>query len=95
MVKVKNLHGQTDCTCCDSWIDHWVKHTGKIYNKYICHCCGEVTIEPVGGHVIKVNSTDKKRYIVPLCKSCNQASNETEFDVELEDLVWVDACDRN
>ena len=83
MVKVKNLHGKNDCSCCDSWIDHWRKHTGKNYGKLICRCCGESTTEPVGGHVIKVNSTDKKRYIVPLCQACNNASNEAEFDVKL------------
>lgn len=94
MVKVKNLHGHIDCTCCDSWIKHWSKHTNNnILGIFYCRCCKKFTADPVGGHVIKVNSTDKKRYIVPLCKACNNASNEDEFDVKLEDLVWVGACD--
>ena len=92
MVKVKNLHGQTDCTCCDSWIDHWSKHTHNILGRFYCRCCKKFTADSVGGHVIKVNGSDKNRYIVPLCKACNQASNDAEFDVELDDLVWVRAC---
>ena len=51
-----------------------------------------MTTEPVGGHVIKVDSEDKTRYIVPLCNTCNNSANNDEFDVDENDLVWVSAC---
>ena len=40
----------------------------------------------VGAHVQKANSSDKSWYITPLCKACNQRTDE--FDV-FWDLVPV------
>ena len=55
---------------------------------YVCASCGNGCYHDlVGAHVQKVNSNDKKWYIVPLCKSCNQ-KNEP-FNVDDDMLVPV------
>ena len=66
-------------------IDYWCKHRYKVY---VCASCGNGCCHDlVGAHVQKVNSNDKKWYIVPLCKSCNQ-KNEP-FNVDDDMLVPV------
>ena len=37
----------------------------------------------VGAHVQKVNSTDKGVYIIPLCRACNQRTDEFEVTASL------------
>ena len=94
-MKVKNLNGsgalfpQPTCDC-ENWIEHWIHNKGvkPIY----CRCCGKRTTDLVGGHIIKVNSNDKNRYIVPLCRDCNNSNNTREFDVYESDLVSAN-CD--
>lgn len=94
-VTVKSRQGtkDNDCKCCGSWRAHWTKHFG--YSPSRCRGCGaKLPAEDlVGGHVIKVKSTDHKWYVVPLCKSCNN-SEPFEFDVKLKDLVWVEECEK-
>ena len=68
-----------------SWLDYWKKHTNK---NAICassgdDCCFCATYDLVGAHVQKVNSNDKKWYIVPLCKSCNQKNEPFYVDVDM------------
>lgn len=71
---VKNLKGTGDekCTCCDSWLDHWVNNTGT--KNPDCAACSKKA--DVGGHVKKVDSTDGKHYIIPLCSSHNATDGE-------------------
>ncbi|MGB6129121.1 MAG: hypothetical protein WBG30_10250 [Psychrilyobacter sp.] len=96
---VKNLNGTgsnfPSPTCkCNSWIDHWIKnkHPDKKYSKYICRGCDvkKIPSELVGGHVQKVNDTDKKYYIVPLCSSCKNTKDK-EFKVNSSDLISAKA----
>lgn len=94
---VKNLNGTgknfSYPTCgCNSWIDHWMKNkypnpTVK-YSKYSCRGCQSIKplSELVGAHVLKINDEDKKKYIIPLCSSCNNTKNK-EFYVNSSDLV--------
>ena len=95
-VRVKSLQGTEDnsCKCCGSWRKHWSIHNGGVPALW-CRGCGVLMPEKdlVGGHVFKVNSTDHKWYVVPLCKSCNN-SKPFEFDVKLKELVWVEACEK-
>lgn len=41
-----------------------------------------------GGHVKKVNGTDDKWYIVPLCIECNE-TKELTFEVDADQMVPV------
>lgn len=82
MTRVKNVNG-TDRfsapTGYNSWLEYWEKQTGQ--RKSICGASGCSNGDLVGAHVQKANSTDKSFYITPLCRSCNQRTDE--FDV-----VW-------
>lgn len=86
---VKNLNGSGEqfpkpvCGC-SSWIEHWNINQGK--KAGVCRGCGVKTTGLVGGHVIKIDSSDRKRYIVPLCSSCNNTKN-LEFEVKESDFV--------
>lgn len=53
-----------------SWLDYWEKHTGM--KGLMCGVEGCISFyDLVGAHVQKVNSTDKRYYITPLCSNCN------------------------
>ncbi len=71
-MRVKNLKNTSDNKTSQAWIDYWKKHTGKSIG--ICTRLGCIKDAEVGAHVIKVNSSDKDWYIVPLCKECNKKS---------------------
>ena len=92
-VTVKSIKGTAvhSCSCCESWRDHWTKHTG--FTPAWCRGCrAKLPAEDlVGGHVVKVNSSDRRWYIVPLCSACNN-SDPFEFEVKLKDLVLADEC---
>ena len=51
-----------------------------------CRGCNKKTSDLVGGHIIKIGTEDRCRYIVPLCSSCNNTKN-LEFEVKESDLV--------
>lgn len=77
MARVKNVLGSSRFappTGYSSWLDYWEKQTGE--KKSICGAsdCSEKGL--VGAHVQKVGCNDKKWYITPLCKSCNQRTDE-------------------
>ena len=95
-IKVKNLHGTSKgshhCKCCNSWLEHWEKHLIKAYECMSCHTNYAVT-QLVGAHVQKSTGTDKKWYIIPLCKKCNKSDGELVIDDSY--LVPVDACKNN
>jgi len=95
MVKIKNAHTlgmePRDYTDYDSWIAYWESQRPfdrfmlqSITNpsKFCCSKCGEEKewSEFDGAHVLKVESTDKKKYIYPLCQSCNRGHDETPFE---------------
>jgi hypothetical protein len=80
MTLVKNLKGTSDKTCkCSSWLQHWKNNSGgtKLPTYCIESTCRETTL--LGGHVIKVNSTDKNHYIIPICAKHN--STDSEYSV--------------
>lgn len=77
MTKVKNVNGTSRFPVpsgYDSWLDYWEKQTGKTVS--ICGVRGCSDSDLVGGHVMKVNSTDKHYYITPICRSCNTRTDE-------------------
>lgn len=92
MIKVKNIHGtskerySTPPHGYSSWIDYWKKKSGFYFPDY-CTCEDCLNKAEVGAHVIKVNSDNRKWYIVPLCSSCNH--KETSFNVDEDFLVPV------
>jgi len=99
-MKVKNLNNSSklfpkpSCSC-NSWISHWDINKYPKKEKWAgwCRGCGKSFShsELCGGHVIKVGSIDKSRYIIPLCSSCN-AKEDAIFEVKEEDLVTAN-CD--
>lgn len=98
-MRVRNLNGSGEqfpkpvCPCL-TWIEHWNinKYPKQDKKAGFCRGCKAKTSDLVGGHVIKINSSDRKRYIVPLCSSCNNTKN-LEFEVKESDLVSAN-CDK-
>lgn len=96
MVNVKNIHGTSKERYTksypreyNSWIDYW-----KDKCEYPCpsFCANSECLNnvEVGAHVIKEGcENDRKWYIVPLCKKCNNPNNETYFEVDEDYLVPV------
>lgn len=87
-VKVKNMHSGDSGGI--GWLAKWKKYKGLNDDTHVeCRCCQEKEAMH-GGHVIKVDSDDKKRYIVPLCVKCNEGKNNTPpFSVDESDLVPI------
>lgn len=72
-MEVININGTSRFTVpkgYDSWLDYWEKQTGLSALK--CGTWGCMSFHGlVGAHVQKANSTDKRYYITPLCRNCN------------------------
>lgn len=64
-----------------TWLDYWEHQTGKKVS--ICGVFGCSKTDLVGAHVQKVNGTDKSWYITPICRSCNQRTDEFNVCWEL------------
>ena len=75
---VKNLHGSTTCSCCPSWLKHWENYSGEKADRCAALGCGDKAT--LGGHVIKVASADRGRYIIPICDACNKRDEEYELN---------------
>lgn len=96
-IKVKNINGtgSNARNISGSWLNYWESKTGRTATQ--CMAYDEKSAEDdtvyrcnntenlVGGHVMKVNSVDKKWYILPICASHNTA--DREFWAREEDLV--------
>ncbi len=91
-IKVKNAHGGHKET---GWLERWANAHG-VEDDWNIPCSNLTCFNEAedGGHVIKVDSADKKEYIVPLCKSCNNPNNKKAFYVNedvleyAQDLKW-------
>lgn len=89
MVKVKNIDGSGFYSGApagySSWLDYWEKATGRRATRCSAIDChrSRSYCTLVGAHVIKVDSTDRRYYIVPLCSGCNQRNGEFWVDEEL------------
>lgn len=96
MTKIKNAPDTKDLkpqdyTDYSSWIEYWeskkdglrdlLRPNNETY-KYKCSKCGCLFTwgEFNGAHVEKVNSTDEKLYIYPLCEHCNKERKEDPFE---------------
>jgi hypothetical protein len=88
-VEVKNVKGTANNQPPDgysSWLDFWEKKKGmKADSCKVFDCSGS---PDVGGHVIKVNEGSTE-YILPMCYSCNNESEDEIFNVLDSDLVPV------
>ena len=98
-MKIKNIKGSSKVSAkpknFDSWLQFWEHFAGQTLtrNKYwICPACGESVLGSKfdGCHVQKVNSTDQKWYIVPLCDACNHRIDEPDVNV-----TFVSVADNN
>ena len=97
-IPVKNIKGtgENARTISGSWLEFWERKTGRKADKCLAYDedvskdsskvyqCGS-TRGLVGGHVKKVNSTDDRWYILPICSSHNQ--REDAYWAREEDLV--------
>ena len=96
MTSVKNINGTSQKRYAkpkdgsSSWKEYWEKHNDEGCEFGLCGnmSCYDRKAD-VGGHVVKVNSRDQKWYIVPLCSSCNQLSDDEIFKVPDNFLVPV------
>lgn len=70
-----------------SWREYWEETMGRKFSYCSRNIClNEAT---VGGHVQKQDGNDRRWYIVPLCKSCNNIHSDIYFDVNGYDLCPV------
>lgn len=84
MEKVKNVVGSSRFPAplgYSSWLDYWERQTGKSATE--CGKCGMFVAAEVGAHVQKAYGLDKSYYITPLCRSCNQRTDEFYVETEL------------
>lgn len=101
-MKIKNVKGSSKVSPkppqpFTSWKQYWEVSVGRKpgfefagVRLYSCPFCGNVVDydDIVGGHVMKVNSLDKKWYILPICDRCNkQPDLEAEVTPMMETLV--------
>ena len=91
--RVKNLHSTTDHTPerfgYSTWKAFWEARMKKQF--LICaniECSNSAT---VGGHVIRVDESSKKWYIVPLCSRCNHFENDDSFLVDEAELCLANS----
>jgi hypothetical protein len=79
---VKNLPGAHLCTCnCKDFLYHWQNYTGKPSAECSAYNCpGNKNL--VGANVTKFNDFNDNIYIVPLCKNCNNPSNNDSFKLK-------------
>ena len=87
----KNKNGTAERSCkCGSWKEHWEKNSSSpwptICSAYDCNNRAEV-----GAHVI--NSACRGEWIVPLCKACNNKSDE--FSLKASTALIVSNLVRN
>lgn len=95
MTKIKNAHTlgmePKDYTDFSTWIAFWESEKKPLRyflqskqssSKFKCSKCEEEKEwrEFDGAHVLKVDSVDKKKYIYPLCQTCNRGHDETSFE---------------
>ena len=77
--KVKNLIGTGDNPPrdTDSWLAYWEQKTGltaRYCHAVDCDVTGRSNL--VGAHVKRCDISDRTWYIVPLCRGCNQRTDE-------------------
>ena len=92
-MKIKNVKGSSKVSPnppagYESWLDYWEKNFGQTLDPdkwYDCPGCGKNIQRKNfdGCHVQKVDSTDQKWYIIPLCDSCNHTKDEPDVDADL------------
>ncbi len=98
-MKIKNVKGSSKISKkpplpYTTWLDYWEsKANFKLQEgvKYTCPACGKSFYRKDfdGCHVQKADDkNDISWYIIPLCSSCNQKSNDI-FDVDGDLLVPV------
>lgn len=98
-MKIKNITGSSKVSAkpkhFNSWLQFWEHFAGKVIPRdesRICPACGKAVLGKNfdGCHVQKVNSTDQKWYIVPLCDACNQRKDQPDVDE-----IFVPVADNN
>lgn len=91
MTEVHNLNNTSDRMPPNgyaTWKDWWEAKKGRKFGT--CSCLGCTSFAEVGAHVQKRNSTDRKWYIIPLCRKCNTKSSSESFyvrDCDLEPII--------
>ncbi len=92
MPVVVNVPGTENikCSCCESWLEHWKKHSKVEPGK--CRICRNADAE-VGGHVKRFINDRGQMFIVPLCQKCNSRKEQVDsFLVAQEDFIYTGAC---
>ena len=77
--KVKNVNGSgryTAPTGYSSWLNYWEVQTGRKVSECGALGCGGRDL--VGAHVQKANGYDNRWYVTPLCRLCNNRTDEFE-----------------
>ena len=91
-MKVKNILGPDNNEYPKgfrSWTEYWVKNKHKIQLVINWPACNTTTRQEKveTAHVLKVDSKDKKEYIIPLCEAC--AHRESIFTVDENLLLSI------
>jgi hypothetical protein len=76
MARVKNLIGTGGKSCsCGSWLQHWENNTITRV-PLLCVANGCNNFAKVGGHVKKTDTGANDAFIIPICDSCNNLTEE-------------------
>jgi len=100
MAKIKNINGTAQHTIicrCGSWLKHWEKYSARKCPTFCIVCVPDCLDKAtVGAFVQKVNDSDDKWYIAPLCES-HAATPNTEFIIyntwPLIEVKGIEACE--
>lgn len=77
--KVRNVNGSGRFPApsgYSTWLEYWEDKAGMTAS--VCGAYGCNRKDLVGAHVQKVGGYDNSWYITPICKSCNQRTDEFE-----------------
>ena len=91
-MKIRNIIGSSKISSkpksYPSWLQFWEGIFGQTLTRneyWVCPACGKSVLGKNfdGCHVLKVDSSDQKWYILPLCDSCNHRTDEPDVDGSL------------
>jgi hypothetical protein len=92
-MKVNNINGTSQNACpCGSWLMHWQRVVRSAIAR--CSVLGCSNVAEVGAHVQKDGATDRRWFIVPLCKAHNAkaASLTIRDDITLVPANVAQTC---
>ena len=80
-----------DCPNCGSWKHHWERLTRKQWPQ-ICSNSKCANLATDGGHVVFADNRKGRKYIIPLCSSCNGKSPDEKYTIDVGTVMISANC---